>query len=46
MIELLVIRDLVTIFVVIAGLSFYVWTVRNAQKSQQMAEQNRQIQLF
>jgi len=30
MVELSVIRDLVTIFGVIAGLTFYVWTVRNA----------------
>ena len=33
MVELSVIRDLVTIFGVIAGFTYYVWTVRNAEKS-------------
>jgi hypothetical protein len=46
MIELSVIRDLVAIFGVIAGFSYYVLTVRNAQKAQQIAEKNRQIQLL
>ena len=36
MIELSVIRDLVAIFGVIAGFSYYVLTVRNAQKERQM----------
>jgi hypothetical protein len=35
MIELSVIRDLVAIFGVIAGLTYYVLTVRNAQKARQ-----------
>lgn len=35
MIDLSVIRDLVAIFGVIAGFSYYVLTVRNAQKSRQ-----------
>ena len=46
MIELSVIRDLVACFGVIAGFTYYVLTVRNAQKNQQMAEQNRQIQIL
>ncbi|MCW4050176.1 MAG: DUF4760 domain-containing protein [Candidatus Bathyarchaeota archaeon] len=36
MIELSVIRDLVTIFGVIAGFSYYVLTVRNAQKTREL----------
>jgi len=44
MIELSVIRDLVTIFGVIAGFSYYVLTVRANQKNQRQAEQNRQLQ--
>jgi hypothetical protein len=35
MIELSVVRDLVAIFGVIAGFSYYVLTVRNAQRNQQ-----------
>jgi hypothetical protein len=40
------IRDLVAIFGVIAGFSYYVLTVRNAQRSQRMAEESRQIQVI
>ena len=46
MIELSIIRDLVAIFGVIAGFSYYVLTVKNAQKNQQIAEQNKHIQLI
>ena len=53
MIELSVIRDLVAIFGVIAGFSYYVLTVRNAQrtrdltlKAQEQAVETRQLQLF
>ena len=46
MIELSMIRDLVAIFGVIAGFTYYVMTVRNAQKSHRMAEETRQIQLI
>ena len=46
MVELSVIRDLIACFGVIAGFSYYVLTVRNAQKNQRMAEQNRQIQIL
>ena len=46
MVELSIIRDFVAIFGVIAGFSYYVLTVRNQQKTQRTAEQNRQIQLL
>ena len=46
MIELSVIRDLVAIFGVIAGLSYYVLTVRNSQKMQKTALETRQAQFF
>ena len=46
MIELSVVRDLVAIFGVIAGFSYYVLTVRNAQRSQRIAEESREVQLF
>jgi len=46
MIELSVIRDLVAIFGVIAGFSYYVLTVRNAQKNQKQQLETRQAQLF
>jgi len=53
MVELSVIRDLVAIFGVIAGFSYYVLTVRNNQKNQELSlktqQQNletRQAQLF
>jgi hypothetical protein len=53
MIELSVIRDLVTIFGVIAGFSYYVLTMRNAQKTRELAlkaqkhsADTRQAQLF
>ncbi|MHA2393461.1 MAG: DUF4760 domain-containing protein [Promethearchaeota archaeon] len=46
MIELGVIRDLVAIFGVIAGLTYYVMTVRNTQRNQQMQLDTRQAQLF
>jgi hypothetical protein len=46
MIELSVIRDLVAIFGVIAGFTYYVMTVRNSQRMQQMTLETRQAQLF
>ena len=53
MIELSVIRDLVAIFGVIAGFSYYVLTVRNSQKTrdlslkaQEQTLETRQAQLF
>ncbi len=53
MIELSVIRDLVAIFGVIAGFSYYVLTVRNAQrtreltlKAQEQTAETRQAQLL
>ena len=53
MIELSMIRDLVAIFGVIAGFSYYVLTVRNSQrnqelslKAQEQALETRQTQIF
>ena len=46
MIELSVIRDLVAIFGVIAGFSYYVLTVRNNQRNQRQQLETRQAQLF
>jgi hypothetical protein len=46
MIELSMIRDLVAIFGVIAGFSYYVMTVQNARKNQQQQLETRQAQLF
>jgi len=53
MVELSIIRDLVAIFGVIAGFSYYVLTVRNSQrmqeltlKSQEESTKARQTQLF
>jgi len=46
MIELSTIRDLVAIFGVIAGFSYYVLTVRNTQKNQQLQLETRQTQIF
>ena len=46
MIELSVFRDLVTIFGVIAGFSYYILTVRNSQRNQQQQLETRQAQLF
>jgi hypothetical protein len=46
MVELSTIRDLVAIFGVIAGFSYYVLTVRNAQRNQQHQLETRQAQLF
>jgi len=53
MIELSIIRDLVAIFGVIAGFSYYVLTVRTNQKnqeislkSQQLNVETRQAQMF
>jgi hypothetical protein len=46
MIELSVIRDLVAIFGVIAGFTYYVMTVQNARKNQQQQLDTRQAQLF
>jgi hypothetical protein len=41
-----VVRDLVAIFGVIAGFSYYVMTVRNSQRMQIMQLETRQAQLF
>jgi hypothetical protein len=46
MIELSVIRDLVAIFGVLAGFSYYVLTVRNNQRNQRQQLETRQAQLF
>ncbi len=46
MIELNFIRDLVAIFGVIAGFSYYVLTVRNAQRNQQLQLKARKAQLY
>jgi len=46
MIELSVVRDLVAIFGVIAGFTYYVLTVRNNQKNQQLTLETRQAQLY
>ena len=46
MIELSVIRDLVAIFGVIAGFTYYVLIVRNSQRTQQLQLETRQAQLF
>jgi len=46
MIELSTIRDLVAIFGVIAGFTYYVVTVRNSQRIQKMQLETRQAQLF
>ena len=46
MIELSVIRDLVAIFGVIAGFSYYVLTVRANQKNQQIQLESRNTQFF
>ena len=41
-----VVRDLVAIFGVIAGFTYYVLTVRNSQRMQKMTLETRQAQLF
>ena len=46
MIELSTIRDLVAIFGVIAGFTYYVLTVRNTQKNLEMSLKSRQTQTF
>ena len=46
MIELSAIRDLVAIFGVIAGFSYYVLTVRATRKNQRQQLETRQAQLF
>ena len=46
MIELSVIRDLVAIFGVIAGFSYYVMTVQSQRKNQKQTLETRQAQLF
>jgi hypothetical protein len=46
MIDLPMVRDLVAIFGVIAGFSYYVLTVRNTQRSQQIARESQQLQLL
>ena len=40
------IRDLVAIFGVIAGFTYYVLTVKNTRKNQQLQLETRQAQLF
>ena len=46
MVDLGVIRDLVAIFGVIAGFSYYVLTVRSNQRNQRQQLETRQAQLF
>ncbi len=46
MVELSVIRDLVAIFGVIAGFSYYVLTVRATRRNQDLQLETRQTQLF
>ncbi|TFH13219.1 hypothetical protein E4H04_12340 [Candidatus Bathyarchaeota archaeon] len=46
MIELSTIRDLVAIFGVIAGFSYYVLTVRNKQKNQELALESRKLSIY
>ncbi|TFH03581.1 MAG: hypothetical protein E4H14_16495 [Candidatus Thorarchaeota archaeon] len=46
MIELSTIRDLVAIFGVIAGFSYYVLTVRNNQKNQELALESRKLSIY
>jgi len=46
MVELSVVRDLVAIFGVIAGFSYYVIVVNNTRKNQQLQLETRQAQLF
>jgi hypothetical protein len=46
MIELSVVRDLVAIFGVIAGFTYYVLTVRNNQENQRQQLETRQAQLY
>ena len=43
MIELSVIRDLVAIFGVLAGFSYYVMTVRSQQKNQEISQKNQEL---
>ena len=45
MIELSTIRDLVAIFGVIAGFSYYVLTVRANQRNQEIAMKNQELML-
>ena len=46
MIELSTIRDLVAIFGVLAGFTYYVLTVQNAQKTQQLALDTRKTSIY
>jgi hypothetical protein len=46
MVELSVVRDLVAIFGVLAGFTYYAITVRNSQRMQKMTLETRQAQLF
>jgi hypothetical protein len=46
MIEISIIRDLVAIFGVIAGFSYYVLAVRATRKNQELTLETRQAQLF
>ena len=45
-ITLQIIRDIVTIFGVLAGFTYYVLNVRNSQRIQKMTLETRQAQLF
>jgi len=45
-VSLQMVRDIVAIFGVIAGFTYYVMVVRNSQKNQQMQLETRQAQLF
>jgi len=45
-VSLQIVRDLVAIFGVIAGFTYYVLTVRNSQRMQKMTLETRQAQLF
>jgi hypothetical protein len=46
LVMLQVVRDLVAIFGVIAGLSYYVMNVKNSQRMHKMTLETRQAQLF
>ena len=46
MLELSMIRDIVAIFGVIAGFTYYVLTVRNAQRTRDMALEAQKTQIF
>ena len=46
MIEISMVRDLVAIFGVIAGFSYYVLVVRNAQRTREMSLEAQKTQIF